>query len=260
LPPAERDLARQRHADEYVFGPALDTSYVGFNSSRPPFDDVRVRQALALATDRETLASVVLRGYDSPALGGFVPPGMLGHSPDIGWSFNPEQARRLLAEAGYPGGQGFPEVEWLMKPNHQPVADYLQSQWRTHLGLTLQWQVLEWDELLNRLDQEIPNIFLMGWMADYLDPDNFLRVSFHDRWANWRNDTYTGLIERARQITTQAERLKLYRQADRLLIKEAPIIPLTHHRQHLLVKPWVTQFPTSALKGWYFKDVVIEPH
>ena len=106
-----RDRARQQHTGEYVFGPALDTTYVGFNVSRPPFNNRRVRQALALAIDRETLASVVLGGYDSPALGGFVPPGMPGHSPGIGWPFDPERARRFLAEAGYPEGRGFPAVE-----------------------------------------------------------------------------------------------------------------------------------------------------
>ena len=132
--------------------------------------------------------------------------------------------------------------------------------WHTHLGLTLPWRIIGWAELLDRLDQEAPDIFQMGWMADYLDHDNFLWVSFHDRWADWRNETYVELIERARQITDQAGRLRLYQQADSLLVKEAPIIPLTYPRQHLLVKPWVTQFPSSALKSWYWKDVVIEPH
>jgi oligopeptide transport system substrate-binding protein len=104
FPPAELGDARQRHAGEYVLGPRLWTSYVGFDVSRPPFGDVRVRRAFALATDRGILANVVLRGHGAPATGGFIPPGMPGHSPEIGLPYNPDQARQLLGEAGYPGG------------------------------------------------------------------------------------------------------------------------------------------------------------
>ncbi|MBE7468876.1 MAG: hypothetical protein DPW09_07320 [Anaerolineae bacterium] len=257
---ADRERARQRHADEYVFGPALDTTYVGFNVSRPLFSDARIRQALALAIDQETLANVVLGGYDSPALGGFVPPGMPGHSPDIGLPYDPARARQLLAEAGYPGGRGFPAVEWLIKPYQEPTADYLQTQWREQLGLQLTWQLVENSQLVDRLDHSPSDIFQMGWVADYLDPDNFLRVSCHRQWSDWRNDIYTEYVEQARRITNQVERLKLHRQADKVLVEEAVIIPLTYHRQHLLVKPWVKQFPTSPMKIWYWKDVVIEPH
>jgi len=108
LSPAGLNRARQRCAGEYVWGPRLSLDFAGFDVSRPPFDDRRVRRAFTLATDRETLADVILRGYASPATGGFVPPGMPGHSPGIGLPYDPEAARRLLAEAGYPGGRGFP--------------------------------------------------------------------------------------------------------------------------------------------------------
>jgi ABC-type oligopeptide transport system substrate-binding subunit len=260
LAPPDRERARQRHADAYVFGPALDTTYIGFNVGRLPFSDRRVRQALALVTDRETLANIILGGYNSPALGGFVPPGMPGHSPDIGLPYNPERARQLLAQAGYPGGRGFPAIEWLIKPQQRPVADYLQAQWQEKLGLKLNWQPVASNQLYDRLNEAPSDIFQMGWMADYFDPDNFLRVSCHRLWSNWRNEAYAEYIEQARTITDQAERLKLHRQADKVLVEEAVIIPLTYHRQHLLIKPWVKQFPTSPIKIWYWKDVVIEPH
>lgn len=257
---ADRERARQWHADEYVFGPALDTTYIGFSVSRPPFGDARVRQALALAIDQETLVNGVLGGYDSPALGGFVPPGMPGHSPDIGLPYDPARARQLLASAGYPGGRGFPTVEWLIKPGYEPTAAYLQVQWREQLGLHLTWQPVEKSQLIARLDHNLFDIYQMGWVADYLDPDNFLRVSCHHQWSDWHNDAYSAYVEQARHITNQAERLKLHRQADKVLVEEAAIIPLTYHRQHLLVKPWVKQFPTSPIKIWYWKDVIIEPH
>ena len=99
-------------------------------------------------------------------------------------------------------------------------------------------------------------------MADYPDPDSFLRVEICENYyqmASWRNEAYTTLVEKARRITDQEARLKLYRQAERILVEEAFIIPLTYGRGHLLRKPWVKRYPTSPAKWWFWKDVVIEP-
>ncbi|MGB5932102.1 MAG: ABC transporter substrate-binding protein, partial [Anaerolineae bacterium] len=127
LPPAEMDRARQRYAGEYVSGPFPSTNYIGFDVKRPPFDDPRVRRAFTLATDRGTLADVILRGFVFPTTGGFVPPGIPGHSPGIGLPYDPDQARRLLAEAGYQGGRGFPTVEALATdtPLWASITEYL---------------------------------------------------------------------------------------------------------------------------------------
>ena len=106
----EVDRMRQRYAGEYRRFPQLVTAYLQFDVSRPPFDDVRVRRAFVLATDREALVKTT-RPDCFPATGGFVPPGMPGHLPEIGLPCDLGQARQLLTEAGYPGGQGFPVVE-----------------------------------------------------------------------------------------------------------------------------------------------------
>ncbi|GAG26266.1 unnamed protein product, partial [marine sediment metagenome] len=136
LRPEVMDRARQRHAGEYTSLPRLQTGYVGFDVDRPPFDDPRVRRAFALATDRETLADVVLRGYRFPATGGFIPPGMPGHSGGIGLPYDPDQARQLLAEAGYPGGHSFPDIDALkFRRLPDPVSNYLQTQWQENLGI-----------------------------------------------------------------------------------------------------------------------------
>lgn len=128
-PPAEVARIRQDHPGEYVLAPQPAVCYVGFDVSRPPFDDVRVRRAFVLATDRETLADVALRGFHFPAAGGFIPPGIPGHSPGIGPAYDPDQARKLLAEAGYPGGRGFPIVEALTMVAPVGLSEYLQPQW-----------------------------------------------------------------------------------------------------------------------------------
>ena len=115
---------------------------MGFDVNRPPFDDPRVRRAFVLATDREMLADVALRGYVFPATGGFVPPGIPGHSPGIGSPYDPEGARQLLAEAGYPDGRGFPVVGALLPRAAITLAgcEYQQAQWQENLGVEIVWR------------------------------------------------------------------------------------------------------------------------
>ncbi len=262
LPPAEQDRARQRYAGEYVSGPGLHTDYIGFDVNQPPFDDRRVRRAFTLATDRETLADVAMRGYVFPATGGLVPPGMPGHSPGIGQPYDPEGARHLLAEAGYPGGRGFPVLDALTvdRPVAVPTIEYLQAQWLENLGVEITWKKMEWGRLLDRLSRETPHMRYAGWVADYPDPDNFLRVGFLWERTGWQNEAYDRLVEEARRVMDQEERIRMYQQADRILVEEVPVLPLFYMRLHLLVKPWVRKYPTSPMKTWFWKDVIIEPH
>ncbi len=100
----------------------------------------------------------------------------------------------------------------------------------------------------------------MGWTADYPDPDNFLRVSAVCRLSGWHNETYDQLVEQARRVTDQTKRLALYQQADKILMEEAPIMPYIYIRTHMLVKPWVTRYPTSSIRSTFWKEVTIESH
>jgi oligopeptide transport system substrate-binding protein len=262
LPLAELAGGRQRFAGEYVSGPWLSTDFVGFDVRRPPFDDWRVRRAFALATDRETLADVILKGYAFPATGGFVPPGMPGHSPEAGISFDPEEARRLLGEAGYPDGHDFPAILCLARddPGHELACEYLQVLWFEHLGIRVSWELVEWASFYDLFAERAPPLWLAGWYADYPDPDDFMRVSWWLRFGGWQAEAYDRLVEDARRVMDQAERMEMYRQADRILMEEVPLLPLCYGRFHMLVKPWVKNLLTSPMKWWSWKDVVLEPH
>jgi ABC-type oligopeptide transport system substrate-binding subunit len=260
LPPAEMGRTRQRHAGEYLSLPSPSTHCLGFDATQPPFDDPRVRRAFVLATDRETLAHAVRQGNAFPALGGFLPPGMPGHSAGIGLPHDPEQARELLADAGYPEGRGFPVVKLTMSPAQVSDARYLLAQWRDSLGIDITPQGTNDASYPRGPQSGSPYMFLSGWHADYPDPDNFLRVGFPWHSTGWRNPSYEQLVEDARHVADQPERIKLYQQADRILVQQAPIMPLIYGRWHLLIKPWVQKFPTSAIKLWFWKDVIIEPH
>ncbi|MGC9333142.1 MAG: ABC transporter substrate-binding protein, partial [Anaerolineae bacterium] len=259
-PVRERDRARHRHPRDYVSTPQLTTYYTGFVTTRKPFDDRRVRRAFVLAIDKERMNDTVLGADSTPATGGYIPVGMPGHSPGIGLPYDPGQARDLLAEAGYPGGRGFPDAEWLSLSGAEAYAEYMQAQWSQVLGVQVRWEIVEYATLIHRLYEQPPHMFGMGWGADYPDPDSFLRASLIRHYTRWRNLTYDGLVERARRSTDQGERMALYGQADRLLIEEAVLLPGTYAREHLLVKPWVSRYPTSGIGRHFWKDVVIEVH
>jgi ABC-type oligopeptide transport system substrate-binding subunit len=259
LPAAELDRARHRWAGEYVSVPTLSTHYMGFHTSRPPFDDPRVRRAFVLATDRVTMVDTVWSGIAFPATGGFVPPGMLGHSAGIALPYDPDQARRLLAEAGYPGGRGFPAVTLPTDHRRERHGEYLQAQWRENLGIEITRELMDWDTFLDRLCNEPPQLFCLGETADYPDPDDFLRVRA-SVFTGWQNPEYGGLVQEARRVTHHDERMKTYQAADRILIEEASIMPFAYGQCHLLLKPWVRRCPTSATKFWFWKDVIIDPH
>ncbi|MFQ6102175.1 MAG: ABC transporter substrate-binding protein [Anaerolineae bacterium] len=249
-----------RHAGEYVTGPWPGTLFLGFDVRRPPFDDPRVRRAFALATDQETLANVVMGGHVYPGTDGFLSPGMPGHSAGIGLPYDPAGAQQLLAEAGYPGGEGFPAKCLHTSCDRAYVSESLRAGWREVLGIEMAGEELEWPRFLDRLNNDAPSVFLLGFPAFYPDPDCFLRASFFRRYTGWHSETYVELVEQARRATDQRERMAMYQQADRTLIQEAVIIPLAYARLHLLVKPWVKRLPTSWNKWWFWKDVIIEPH
>jgi len=257
--------ALRRHAGDITSWPFfLGTTYIAFDVNRPPFDDRRIRRAFVLAIDRETLVNMVIqRSVPRPATGGFVPPGMPGHSPDIGLPFDPQRARQLLAEAGFPGGKDFPRIRLLSHRFVESTGAYLQEEWRKNLGIKIDWEKVENADLYEAPDLRLPQIFMVGWTADYPDPDSFLRICLQDmplRLLGWRNEAYDQLVESAKMILNQEERLALFRQADRILIEEAPIMPLFHNRGRFLIKPWIKSLPLSPTGTMYLKDFIIEPH
>jgi oligopeptide transport system substrate-binding protein len=256
---AQTTVRRKFANDYYVSGSHYSTQYVGFDTSRPPFDDRRVRRAFVMAIDRDWWAEEIQGGVYFPGTGGFIPPGMPGHSPNIGLPHDPEQARQLLAEAGYPNGDGFPPIKQMWH-NGVSECELLLQRWQKILGIEITYEVMEWASYLDRLRGQLPHIFYMGWDPDYPDPDSFLRVGILKLFEKWKNEEYFQLVEQARRILNQEKRMKLYQQADRILIDEAVIMPLTYPRYNTLMKSWIKKYPLSPQKTVYWKDVIIEPH
>jgi ABC-type oligopeptide transport system substrate-binding subunit/class 3 adenylate cyclase len=218
-----------------------------------PLDDVRVRRALALALDKETISAQ----YNGRAAhGGIVPPGMPGHSPDISPPFDPAQARMLLAQAGYPGGHGFPKIHGtIVALSPEPLTRH----WREVLGIEIEMEPLDW-----AADESPGLIHFMGWQADFPDPHNFLAQShFHERLKphGWHDPVFDHLLEQGARLQDRQARMRLYRQADRRLVSEsAIIIPVAYgqNEREIFVQPWVQGIDISSNGQWYLEHVMIE--
>ena len=255
----ELEQALRRHPDEYAPMPNDATLFAWFRL--PPFDDRRVRQAFAHAIDRVRLAREVFGSSDLPATGGFIPACFPGHSPGIGLAYDPERARRLLAEAGYSGGHALPMIQihsrftsvWLSAA----LPEFLQQQWQDTLGVRMTLlPVAARPELA--LDSPAAIVWT-GWIADYPDIHTFLGEVLGNWTPLWHNDAYEHLISAARRSIVPVDRVKIYQAADRILTQEAAILPLIYRQSDRLIKPWVRQYSRSSFaRNW--KDVIIDEH
>jgi oligopeptide transport system substrate-binding protein len=247
---------------EYRNMPILRNNYYGFNVTKPPFNDVRIRRAFSMAINRNEFPKI-LNGGELPATS-WIPKGMLAYNPDIGLKYTPDEAKRLLKEAGYSDGKGFPKVSVVFNTGaeNQMIAENFQAQWKRNLNVFVELDNQEWKVYLKRLKTDAPAIFRLGWGADFPDPDNFMNLFTTDSGNNntkWSNKRYDKLIELAAIEMDTEKRIKLYNEAQRILCEaDAPIMPLFISAQNVLVKPYVKGYMLNPMDILYLKDVRIE--
>ncbi len=221
------------------------TTYFYFNTRKAPFSSALVRQAFAAAIDREVIVSLAERygAIDPRPATTFTPPETLGRDlyGEVGISFDPAKAKALFQDAGYSDASAFPEVAVLVNASGDkaPGASYnfamaMADMWEKYLGVKVNVEAIgNWGTYLDRIASNPPEIFRLGWAADYNDPDNFLDTIFHTsseyNYGGFSNTEFDGLVERAAVMQGPALRQQLYIQAERILTEqEAAIIPLFH--------------------------------
>ena len=229
---------------QFVTREELSTFYVGFNVKQPPFDDPLVRRAFAMAIDRDRIIEVVLQEVLSEAEG-ILPPGILGYDESFrGLPFDPERAQQLLEESTYAGR--LPDVRLSISgagATPGSVVEAIRQDWQDNLGIVVEIQQAETATFFSDLDLGLYQMFNLGWIADYPDPENFLDVLF--RSGSLQNHTLfaspevDALLAQARTEFDSAERARLYQEVQRILIDEAVWIPLFHGRSNEVVKPYV---------------------
>ena len=245
---------------ELLTGVDLCTSYMAFDTSQPPFDDVKVRQAFSMAFDKQKYIQVVLNGAALPAKG-IYPPALPGYSLDLkGLEYNPGTARQLLNESKYGSADALPEIIYTdggYGSYISPDVAALIQMWEQNLGVTVTVQNLEPEVFLDELHAgNHGQIISSGWCADYPDPENFADVLFHSgtemNYSNYSNLELDRILEKAREETDVNIRIGLYQQAEQIIVDDAPAIFLTHSLSYVLVKPYVkgyTLSPVSTFPG-----------
>jgi oligopeptide transport system substrate-binding protein len=244
--------------------PYLGTYFYSINSTRPVLSDARVRRALSLAVDRKLLAETVTQGIYQPGYS-VVPPGTMGYQPPQLFDYDPKEARRLLAEAGYPDGQGFPGFTMLYNTleQHQKIAVAIQQMWQQELGIKIELQNQEWQVYLNAQQLMDYDVVRRGWIGDYVDPNNFLDLFITNGGNNntgFSNERYDEIILREAPATTDRDkRYALYNEAEKLLIDAMPVIPLYVYQSKHLNDPSLKGMPINIMDSRNWKYVYLDP-
>ncbi len=257
LPPQQ--LRQLKGRKEFKAIGSLVIQYYGFNVLKKPMDNVKVRQAIAHAIDRQEIVSI-LDGGQIP-MTSFVPAGMFGYEASRGLPFNVERSKQLLKEAGYTDVSKFPKIDFRMNTaeSHQLVAENVQAQLKRNLGINMEIKNEEWKVYLSTLTADAPPMFRFGWSGDYPDPDNFLNLmtsySENNR-CHWKNKKFDDLIEQAATESDREKRRELYAQAQKIMVEEeAPLVPLYSSVNQHLVSERVENYPVNILGYYKYNEV-----
>ena len=238
----------------------LALNYYILPSKVPPYDDARIRRAINFALDKRSLLDTSPFTAGTPAATGIVPPGIPGFLPmEAPYKHNIERAKRLLAQAGYPGGEGLPPLEVIVF-GRDPLSARQECLADCMSGINVKVKPFKVKRVLSLDDaalQERPILVYRGWVADFPDPDNFLRVLFHStspmNRSGYRNAEVDRLLDLAWSETSYKERNDIYRRIEKMILHDSPIIPLDYDRSRFLVRPNVKGFSLSPMGYSYIK-------
>ncbi|MBA7638034.1 Periplasmic oligopeptide-binding protein [subsurface metagenome] len=247
--------------------PELSFYYIGFDTTKPPFDDANIRRAFSHAIDKEKLVLLVFKDIMQPA-DGILPKGIPGYNEElIGLDFDIAKARELIASSSYGDVANLPPITITTMGWGGLISSGLEatiSQWRQNLGVEVKVRQLEPERFLYHLRQEKDEMFDMGWVADYPHPQDFLEILFHseadNNYGQYNNPEVDALLEQAGLEQDKELSLSLYQQAEQKLVEDAACLPLWFGQNYVLVKPYVKGYNLNLLGIPILNTVSIEPH
>lgn len=252
--------------------PALSTQYYGMLTTKHPFTDKRVRQAFCYAVDREKIVKYVLHGQaQGPAHYGLIPPSLPDYPAEKirGYRYDPERARQLLSEAGYPDGRGFPVITLQLNSGggrNVQIAEAIQSMLQENLGITVKLKQVEWARHLEEIDAGKAEFFRLGWVADYPDPENFLNLLYGKlvpkdsgispiNSTRYQNPEFDRVFEEALRTLDKRKRMELYAKAEQIAIYDAPMLLIFYDEDYRFVQPYVRDYRNNAMDRRFYKFV-----
>lgn len=249
--------------------PFIKTDYIGILvddelefSKNHPLNDVRVRRALSLATDRKKMTRFLRNNSVYPAYGGFIPKGLPAHNElNEDQVFNVPEARRLLAEAGYPNGVGIPEIPLATTADYADLCEFLQFEW-SKIGVRINVDVMAGSVHRERVARSQALMFRKSWLADYADEENFLLL-FHSKnftprgpnYTHYKRSHFDHLYDSAMVTINDDQRLNLYRQLDSMIIADAPVISLYYDQVTHFIRHEVENFTPNPVNMLDLREV-----
>ena len=240
---------------DFVSTPLLTTGYFGFNTKKPPLDNVKLRQAISMAIDKNQIIQIL--GPTAVRLDSWIPKGLFGHNAETALPYNPEKARQLLQSIGplsHPVTISFNHNETVKR-----VTENIQAQLKKNLKLKVELLTDEWKVYIDNLKQGKMLMFRMGWQPDYPDPDTFMdfMASYSDNnYTGWGDPEYDRLIQHASTLPNGKERMKLYTKAQKIFLqKHAAAVPLFTIRDARLISPRVQHYPHNLMGKYLFKEI-----
>jgi len=253
---------QERNDTTLKIEPYLGVYFYSLNNKVPPLDNPKVRKALSYALNRNTIVRRITKGGQVPAAT-FTPPGISGYEPSPVAEFNPKKAREMLAEAGYPNGEGFPKLTLLFNTleSHKAIAEAVQQMWKKILGIDIEIRNQEWKVFINTIHEGNFQIARYGWIGDYMYPDTFLRILHSDSGQNdtgYSNPEYDRLIDESFSEKDDQARLDKLAQAEAIMLDDMPLIPIYHYVRTYRIDPRVKGWTPMPLDMRNYKNVYFE--
>ncbi|MBA7680922.1 Periplasmic oligopeptide-binding protein [subsurface metagenome] len=253
--------------DELVAVPELSFYYIGFNTTKPPFDDANIRRAFSVAIDKDKLVSLVFKDMVQPA-DGILPPSMPGFNEDLsGLKYDADKAKELIRESSYGSVSNLPPITITTAGWGGLISQELEAiihQWQQNLGVEVKVRQLEPEWFLYHLKEEKDEMFDMGWIADYPHPQDFLEILFHssaeNNYGEYSNPEVDALLESAGVELDNELSLALYQQAEQKLVEDVACLPLWFGRNFVLVKPYVRGYNLNPMGLVQLNKVSVESH